>query len=469
MAGPSSSAPPIPAAELDVSVWRAIAGASVQIPSLNSYVYYFPQGHLEHFSSSAFLQNSSFTLSRPMILCQVLSVRFLCNLNDQVFVRLILQPLEQRHMDNRNHDDNNQNDVVSFAKVLTPSDANNGGGFSVPRFCAELIFPELDFTAEPPVQNLILKDTFNNAWEFRHIYRGTPRRHLLTTGWSKFVNAKHLVAGDSVVFMKKRSTNELFIGVRRASRFGGYDGQDVGEAIQNAERGMPFEVVYYPRFGLPDFVVKAEMVEEALRMHWSVGMRVRMAVETDELPRKTWFQGTVAVAHGGPWFGSPWRMLQVTWDEPESLLNVNRVSPWQVEYVRPTPLLDSIVPAPKRSRLLQNPTMLPTAEHLNMGVFNNAPLSADMQGARRGHILTPGTSSANNELRTMGIERDQRTTVSTVLSVGSPYPDNLSASSSSVHFCGTDLRLSQPGYSSSTKVGSSSFQLFGKVIQTSES
>ncbi|KAL0351413.1 UNVERIFIED_CONTAM: Auxin response factor 17 [Sesamum calycinum] len=220
--------------------------------------------------------------------------------------------------------DRNENDVVSFAKVLTPSDANNGGGFSVPRFCADSIFPPLDFGSDPPVQNLIMKDTHNNAWEFRHIYRGTPRRHLLTTGWSKFVNAKRLIAGDSVVFMRKKSTNELFTGIRRAGPFGSscWDGGKtsadssmsvVVEAIKNSDQGIAFEVVHYPRFGSPDFVVSAEKVEDALRICWSAGMRVKMAVETEDSSRMTWFQGTVAATvlpGSGPWCGSPWRMLQ---------------------------------------------------------------------------------------------------------------------------------------------------------------
>jgi B3 DNA binding domain len=31
---------------------------------------------------------------------------------------------------------------------------------------------------------------------------GQPRRHLLTTGWSVFVSAKRLVAGDAFIFLR---------------------------------------------------------------------------------------------------------------------------------------------------------------------------------------------------------------------------------------------------------------------------
>lgn len=241
--------------------------------------------------------------------------------------------------------------VVSFAKILTPSDANNGGGFSVPRFCADSIFPRLNFEADPPVQNISVTDIHGKVWEFRHIYRGTPRRHLLTTGWSKFVNSKKLVAGDSVVFMRNTRSGELFVGIRRAVRFnadyGGrwncpvgssslrLKGEDEGfvmkegfsrngrgkvlpeavaEAAELAAQGMAFEIVYYPRAGWADFVVKAETVEESLNVFWTAGMRVKMAMETEDSSRMTWFQGTVCsamVSEIGPWRGSPWRMLQV--------------------------------------------------------------------------------------------------------------------------------------------------------------
>lgn len=36
---------------------------------------------------------------------------------------------------------------------------------------------------------------------FLSMHVGQPKRHLLTTGWSVFVSAKRLVAGDSVLFI----------------------------------------------------------------------------------------------------------------------------------------------------------------------------------------------------------------------------------------------------------------------------
>lgn len=39
--------------EVDPVIWQAIAGSSVQIPPVNSYVYYFTQGHIENFSANS--------------------------------------------------------------------------------------------------------------------------------------------------------------------------------------------------------------------------------------------------------------------------------------------------------------------------------------------------------------------------------------------------------------------------------
>lgn len=311
--------------DVDVTIWRAVAGAAVRVPSVNSYVYYFPQGHLEQCSPAAAVDNYNFTLVRPWFPCQVLSVRYLIDpASDQVLAKILLQPLQPLGLRPRSDDDDGGglrfgiDDVATFAKVLTRSDANNGGGFSVPRFCADMVLPPLNFAADPPVQTLVMRDLQNHAWEFRHIYRGTPRRHLLTTGWSKFVNAKRLVAGDSVVFMKKRSTGELFIGIRRAQRYAGDGSSDVGAAvaaIESAARGLPFEAVYYPKIGSHDFVVAAEKVKDALRRQWNEGVKVRMTVESDDASRLTWIQGTLAstaASNAGIWNGSPWRSMEVT-------------------------------------------------------------------------------------------------------------------------------------------------------------
>ncbi|KAA8538570.1 hypothetical protein F0562_028236 [Nyssa sinensis] len=408
---------------VDPMIWKASAGSSVQIPTVDSRVYYFPQGHAE--------QSSSPPLLSPLI--RLVPI-------DRSRDLQVPQRSGTKRDSVGGEDEDHEEKVVSFAKILTPSDANNGGGFSVPRFCADSIFPQLNFSAEPPVQTISIRDVHGKLWEFRHIYRGTPRRHLLTTGWSKFVNHKKLIAGDSVVFMRNRRSVELFVGIRRAVRSnadcggrwncpvgsmrvkeevgdssggGGREGflrsgrgrvsaELVAEAAELAAQGMAFEIVYYPRSGSADFVVKAEMVEESLNVFWTAGMRIKMAMETEDSSRTTWFQGTVSTAmvpDNGLWRGSPWRMLQVTWDEPEVLQNVKRVNPWQVEYVVPTPPLHSMFPPTKKFRVAQNPGLLANGEgelflpmksfntsmteNLNPVLMNYNSFPAGMQGARQ--------------------------------------------------------------------------------------
>lgn len=359
-------------AEIDFSIWKAIAGSSVKVPSPGSRVYYFPEGHAEHinnFNSFSISSSSTAIVSpvglQPFYPCRVVRVQFLADpQSEQVVAKMLLLPghgnddgdmrdanfaIKELHGEGKGEVvEADKSDVLSFSKILTPSDANNGGGFSVPRFCADSIFPPLDFDAEPPVQNLFITDTSGKVFEFRHIYRGTPRRHLLTTGWSKFVNSKKLVAGDSVVFMRKKTTGKLFVGVRRALKgsgetssrwsfaaigagtvmldqnginnvgnaqgfWGSVKGKPVLQAVEMATKGMAFEVLYYPRPGWADFVVNAEMVECSMNVQWNAGMRIKMSMETEDSSRMTWSHGTVLSIHdpdNGLCRGFPWRMLQ---------------------------------------------------------------------------------------------------------------------------------------------------------------
>ncbi|KAI4337752.1 hypothetical protein L6164_016129 [Bauhinia variegata] len=189
---------------------------------------------------------------------------------------------------------------MSFVKILTPSDASNASGFIVPKSCAEPIFPPLNCQADLPAQELSVTDVHGTCWKFRHAYNSTPkrRRHLLTTGWYDFVDAKKLVAGDSVVFVKN-CRGELFFGIRRGIRFAAGNGGDcaircsltgrncaglrggegfsrngklsaesVAKAAELAAKNMPFEVMYYPspRAEWSDFVVKQKVVERAINV-----------------------------------------------------------------------------------------------------------------------------------------------------------------------------------------------------------
>lgn len=401
------------------------------MPLLNSKVFYFPQGHIEHAQSPVDF-GSSLRVIPPLILCRVNSVKYMAHPEtDEVFAKIFMTPLRGNELDycedeelvlRRNVPDL-QEKPQSFAKTLTQSDANNGGGFSVPRYCAETIFPRLDYSADPPVQEVLVKDVHGKIWKFRHIYRGTPRRHLLTTGWSSFVNEKKLVAGDSIVFLRTEN-GDLCVGIRRAKRglgngnempvgwnhpmgasmyaggmsifsreeetklirgshYGGSNmklrgkvkADSVMEAITFAANGQPFEVVYYPRASTPEFCVKASAVRAAMTIQWCSGLRFKMAFETEDSSRISWFMGTISAAHFADplrWPGSPWRLLQVSWDEPDLLQNVRSVSPWLVELVSNMPVMNlaPFSPPRKKPRIAQPPDFPPDSGQLQTPAFS---------------------------------------------------------------------------------------------------
>ncbi|OAY84004.1 Auxin response factor 8 [Ananas comosus] len=356
-AGPAAGEP----RSVNPQLWMACAGAAARVPAVGRDVYYVPEGHCEQCPRAPDLGGVGYD---ALVLCRVVGVRYLANPHtDEVFAVIALEP--GRLLPPRSAPGGGSaaggggggGRVVSFAKMLTPSDANNGGGFSVPRYCADSIFPRLDMSKDPPVQYLSIRDVHGGRWEFRHIYRGTPRRHLLTTGWSIFVNAKKLVAGDVVVFARNEA-KELFVGIRRAYRSfpkpspatfphreiedepepenvegfsrcvkGRVPPSTVVEAVRLAKLGRPFEVMYYPKAGAAEFVVPKEVVDASLMVNWSAGIRVRMPVETEDSSRMTWFQGTVEEIMAkdmGPGTQSPWRMLKIDWDEKEALKDVKK-------------------------------------------------------------------------------------------------------------------------------------------------
>ncbi|KAL6634775.1 hypothetical protein ACP70R_027446 [Stipagrostis hirtigluma subsp. patula] len=441
---------------VDRQLWLACAGGMCTVPPVGASVYYFLQGHAEHAVGLPGAADLSAARVPALVPCRVAAVRHMADPDtDEVFARIRLVPLRGAGAgadagledDAAAAEEEEQEKPASFAKTLTQSDANNGGGFSVPRYCAETIFPRLDYAADPPVQTVVARDVHGAAWKFRHIYRGTPRRHLLTTGWSTFVNQKKLVAGDSIVFLRGDG-GDLHVGIRRAKRgFGGggeeapvpgwdpYAGlmrgnaspcgagkargkvraEDVAEAARLAAAGQPFEVVYYPRASTPEFCVRAAAVRAAMRVQWAPGMRFKMAFETEDSSRISWFMGTVAgvqVADPIRWPQSPWRLLQVSWDEPDLLQNVKRVSPWLVELVSSMPAmhLASFSPPRKKPRIpaypefpfvegqLLNPAFPPNPlphghphfhhhHHPSFFPFPDGSAPAAIQGARHAQFL----------------------------------------------------------------------------------
>ncbi|XWS66167.1 hypothetical protein CRYUN_Cryun05aG0176600 [Craigia yunnanensis] len=515
---------------LDPQLWLACAGGMVQMPSVNSKVFYFPQGHAEHAN-----ENVNFgSLPIPsLILCRISAIKYMADPEtDEVYSKIMLVPFRENDFgfEDDGFDGNigmeNPEKPSFFAKTLTQSDANNGGGFSVPRYCAETIFPRLDYNTEPPVQTILAKDVHGEVWKFRHIYRGTPRRHLLTTGWSNFVNHKKLVAGDSILFLRAEN-GDLCVGIRRAKRGigsgheypsgcnsgGGSSGSQFGvyspflrdeesklmkdsngdlrgkvradtviEAATRAASGQTFEVVYYPRASTPEFCVKASSVRAAMQIQWYPGMRFKMAFETEDSSRISWFMGTISTAQVVDpirWPNSPWRLLQVVWDEPDLLYNVKRVSPWLVELITNIPAihLNPFSPPRKKMRLPQHPdfsllSQIPMPSFSSNSFRSSSPvccikdnIPGGIQGARHVPFRLSSSDRHSNKLQSglfpLGFHQLDHTAPPTRLS-----SDNFSSDNGNNRNISSLLTMGNPTQSlkESNEIKTPHILLFGQLI-----
>ncbi|KAL2507517.1 Auxin response factor 10 [Forsythia ovata] len=153
-----------------------------------------------------------------------------------------------------------------------------------------------------------------------------------------------------------------------------------------------------------------------MRIQWSSGMRFKMAFETEDSSRISWFMGTIACAQVADpirWPNSLWRLLQVTWDEPDMLQNVKRVSPWLVEMVSNIPAihLSPFSPPRKKLRLPHHPDF-PLDGQFPMPSFTGNPfgpssplcclsddITAGIQGARHAQIRVPLSDHLSNKLQ----------------------------------------------------------------------
>ncbi|CAI9777879.1 unnamed protein product [Fraxinus pennsylvanica] len=337
---------------INSELWHACAGPLVTLPQVGSLVHYFPQGHSEQVAVSTNRTATSQIPNYPnlpaQLLCQVHNVTLHADKDtDEIYAQMSLQPV------------NSEKDVFPipdfglkpskhptefFCKTLTASDTSTHGGFSVPRRAAEKLFPQLDYSMQPPTQELVVRDLHDNTWTFRHIYRGQPKRHLLTTGWSMFVGAKRLRAGDAVLFIRNEKS-QLLLGVRRVNRQQtalpssvlSTDSMHIGilaAAAHAAANRSPFTVFYNPRACPSEFIIPLAKYRKAVYgTQLSVGMRFGMMFETEESSKRRYMGTVVGISDLDPlrWPNSKWRSLQVEWDEPGCGDKQNRVSPWEIE------------------------------------------------------------------------------------------------------------------------------------------
>ncbi|CAO2842897.1 unnamed protein product [Amaranthus hypochondriacus] len=396
---PSNSS--APSSSVCMELWHACAGPLISLPKKGSLVVYLPQGHLEEHhqhqqqhhnmpefdfscgvnsSSNKNKKNNAFDSHQnnipPHVFCRVLDVKLHAEVaTDEVYAQVSLIPesqIEEKLRENETDvegDEEDFDDVVKsttphmFCKTLTASDTSTHGGFSVPRRAAEDCFPPLDYKQQRPAQELVAKDLHGVKWTFRHIYRGQPRRHLLTTGWSAFVNKKKLVSGDAVLFLRG-ADGELRLGIRRAVQLKGpalfpalsgrpLCNQSVSAAIDAISSGRVFSVCYNPRASSSEFVVPFRRFMKSLDTSFSVGMRFKMRFETEDAGERRYTGVVTGMAELDPmrWPGSKWRCLMVRWDDVE-VNRHGRVSPWEIEATGSFPSPSSMMSSGlKRSRI----------------------------------------------------------------------------------------------------------------------
>ncbi|XP_020220627.1 auxin response factor 19 isoform X2 [Cajanus cajan] len=352
---PAASNPCQEKKSINPELWQACAGPLVNLPPSGTHVIYFPQGHTEQVAASLKKDVDAQIPNYPNLPSKLLCLLHGLTLHadpetDQVYAQMTLQPVPSVDKDALLRSDlalkSTKPQPDFFCKQLTASDTSTHGGFSVPRRAAEKIFPPLDYSMQPPAQELVARDLHDTVWTFRHIYRGQPKRHLLTTGWSLFVSGKRLFAGDSVLFIRDEK-QQLLLGIRRANRQPANisssvlssDSMHIGvlaAAAHAAANNSPFTVFYNPRSSPSEFVIPLAKYYKSVYSHQpSLGMRFRMMFETEDSGTRRYMGTITGISDLDPvrWKNSQWRSLQVGWDESTAGEKRSRVSIWEIEPV----------------------------------------------------------------------------------------------------------------------------------------
>ncbi|XP_051226055.1 auxin response factor 3 [Lolium perenne] len=348
--------PPAPApAAVCRDLWNACAGPVVALPRRGSAVVYLPQAHL----AAAGCAGAEVPVALPPhVACRVVDVELCADpATDEVYARLALVAegeVFERNMGGgrtEGEDDTEDGDgerksgmLHMFCKTLTASDTSTHGGFSVPRRAAEDCFPPLDYQQIRPSQELVAKDLHGAKWRFRHIYRGQPRRHLLTTGWSSFVNKKKLVSGDAVLFLRC-DDGELKLGVRRAIQlknealFKAFSSNSakihtLSSVANSLKHRSVFHICYNPRTAASEFIVPYWKFLKSLNHPFCVGMRFKIQYGSEDVnERRSGMITGINEVDPIRWTGSKWRSLLVRWEDGTDCNSQHRLSPWEIEIV----------------------------------------------------------------------------------------------------------------------------------------
>ncbi|CAN6867674.1 unnamed protein product [Brassica oleracea] len=326
-------------------LWKLCAGSLFDLPIIGEEVYYFPQGHIEqaHLVAS---ENDNLCQLKPIfdisskIRCNVISIKLKVDTNtDEVYAKVSLSPCSPEFEVSIPNGNNEQN-INYFTKVLTASDSSTHGGFSLFKKDAIECLPLLDMSQQAPSQWIVAKDLHDHVWKFKHTFRGTPQRHLFTSGWKQFVRKKSLAVGDSVVFLRGEN-GESRIGIRKAapqqsnisssviSKESMHHGL-VATALNAINTKCMFDVFYRPKSS--KFIVNCKKIIDAVNMKFNTGSRFTMKFEGRDF-NEIIYSGTIVKVEDFSiyWKDSEWRNLQVQWDEAATIPRPNKVSPWEIK------------------------------------------------------------------------------------------------------------------------------------------
>ncbi|KAF8101657.1 hypothetical protein N665_0202s0020 [Sinapis alba] len=323
---------------LNGQLWKLCAGPLFVPPEIGEKVYYFPQGHIEQLVTSI---KDGLCQLKPIfdipskICCNVFSINLKVETNtDEIYAEVSLLPDNSEVEIPFPETENNIQNINYFTKVLSASDTRKTGGFVLLKRHAIECLPLLDMSQPTPSQEIIAKDIHGHEWNFKHTLRGTPKRHLFTSGWNEFAKEKKLVAGDSFVFLRGEN-GESRVGIRKAahqkcnipssviSKQSMHHGV-VATALDAIKRKCMFVVFYKPRSS--QFVVNFNKFIDGVNKKFSIGSRFSMKFEGkdfNEISRSERF------LHSLEGFRMAKSRSKINGDA--TIPRPDKVSPWEIE------------------------------------------------------------------------------------------------------------------------------------------
>ncbi|KAG2324983.1 hypothetical protein Bca52824_007711 [Brassica carinata] len=299
------------------------------------------------------------------ICCNVFGIKLRVETTtDEIYAEISLVPdTSEVEIPTPRHENNIQT-INYFTKVLSASDTSKKGAFVLNKRHAIECLPPLDTSQLTPSQEIIAKDIHGHEWNFKHTLRGTPQKHLFTSGWNEFVKRKDLVVGDSFVFLRyifltfnisfvywtldlnyfynRGENGESRVGIRKAAN---HQQQNIPSSListQSMHHGIVatalnaikskcmFVVFYKPRSS--QFLVNLDKFIDGVNKKFSRGSRFLMKFEGRDFNEIRYYGTIVGVRDfSTSWKDSEWRSLEVKWDVAATIPRPDKVSPWEIE------------------------------------------------------------------------------------------------------------------------------------------